>query len=261
MEFPSPPAVQSAQDPQALYRRCCSDDLGACNAAFQELGCLLTRIAFARLGARPHLAYLAEDCAQQALAIIWRKLHTGNGPDHPEWFTTWSAGIVIHRVLDELRRLARTATVSLDELAGDGEWQLPAQTAAAAAGSRASIADSLASIAAGDRLASIAADPAAAVLADDFSFATAADRQRFVALVADHPRLTADAKLVLLHGYLLEQDDHELAAQLGKSRATVRVLRFRGLKLLRSDLEFMAQVQSLTHAGVDTPSLDMRFPV
>ena len=53
---------------------------------------------------------------------------------------------------------------------------------------------------------------------------------------------------MLLHGYLLEQDDQETAGQLGISRATVRALRFRGLKRPRGDAHFMAEVEAWTGA-------------
>jgi RNA polymerase sigma factor (sigma-70 family) len=222
MEIHSPPDTQPASDVLALYRRCSSDDPSACNPAFQELGCFLLRIACARIKGQPHLAAVAEDCTQQALVIIWRKLRAGCGPARPEWFTTWCAGIVIHRVLDELRKVTRAQVDSLDELAEGDENQLPLQGSPN-------------------------------VPADTLTFATADDRRRFIALIESHPHLSPDAKLVLLHGFLLEQDDQELAQQLGKSRATVRVLRFRGIKTLREDREFMAQVMSLTHA--DLPSM------
>ncbi|MFN8467011.1 MAG: sigma-70 family RNA polymerase sigma factor [Caldilineaceae bacterium] len=212
MELQSPPDACTTRDARALYERCCSPDPQVCSDAFQELGTFLLRVALARF---KDLAHLAEDCAQQALLIVWRKLQAGHGPERPEWFLTWSAGIVIHRLQDERRKTARSRVDSLDELVEDDESQLPRQPVAEAG---------------------------------DLSFATAADRDRFVALIENHPHLSPEAKLVLLHGYLLEQDDQEIAVQLGKSRATVRVLRFRGLKLLRGDAHFMAEVAGLTHA-------------
>ena len=217
MEIQSPPETATTRDAHALYARCCSPDPQTCSDAFQELGAFLLRVARARLKDRPYLAHLAEDCAQQALLIAWRKLGEDRGPARPEWFLTWSASIVIHRVQDELRRVTRARLDSLDELAEEGESQL-------SGGIGAEVVDA------------------------DLSFATTADRDRFVALIENHPGLSPEAKLVLLHGYLLEQDDQELAGQLGKSRATVRVLRFRGLNLLRSDRAFMAQVAALAYA-------------
>lgn len=215
MELQSPPDASTTRDAHALYARCCSPDPKVCSDAFQELGTFLLRVALARFKDQPYVAHLAEDCAQQALLIVWRKLQAGHGPERTEWFLTWSAGIVIHRIQDERRKSARSRVDSLDELAEDDESQLPQQPVAEAG---------------------------------DLSFATAGDRDRFVALIENHPQLSSEAKLVLLHGYLLEQDDQEIAGELGKSRATVRVLRFRGLKLLRSDAHFMAEVAALTHA-------------
>jgi RNA polymerase sigma factor (sigma-70 family) len=217
MEPHRPPDAKSPQDVQSLYGRCCSDDPSVCNDAFQELGRYLLRIAYARLRSQPYLTNAAEDCVQQALMIIWRKLRAGSGPERPEWFMTWSASIVIHRLLDEARKVTRARAESLEEITDDDESLLPSQ-----AGADTAMCDGL--------------------------FATTDDRKRFIAMIEAHPRLSADVKLVLLRGYLLEQDDQELAQQLGKSQPTVRVLRFRGLKALRSDPEFMAEVMALTHA-------------
>ena len=125
MELQSPPDTSTTRDARALYERCCSPAPHVCSAAFQELGAFLLRVALARLKDQPHLAHLAEDCAQQALLIVWRKLQAGHGPARTEWFLTWSAGIVIHRLLDERRRAARSRATSLDELAEDDESQLP----------------------------------------------------------------------------------------------------------------------------------------
>jgi RNA polymerase sigma factor (sigma-70 family) len=217
MEIQSPPNARSAKDVQDLYRRCCSDDLTDCNSAFQELGRFLLRIANSRVKSQPYLAPMTEDCVQKALVIVWQKLHSDNGPDRVEWFLTWCASIVIHLVLDELRKVRRSHADSLDELVENDEALL--------------------------------AQPAGpSPTPDNFTFETADDRAQFVALIQNHPYLSADAKLVLLHGYLLDLDDEELARQLGKSRTTVRVLRFRGLKTLRDDKAFMTKLMSLTFA-------------
>lgn len=220
MQIQTPPDGAIPSHARALYERCCSPNPHTCSDAFQELGTFLLRVAHARLKDRPYLAHLADDCAQQALLIAWRKLQDGRGPAHPEWFLTWCASIVIHRVQDELRRTTRSRLDSLDELAEDGEPQLRGREP----------------------------EQGTEIVDADLSFATTADRDRFVALIENHPDLSPEAKLVLLHGYLLEQDDQEIAGQLGKSRATVRVLRFRGLNLLRRDHAFMAQVAALAYA-------------
>lgn len=218
MEFESHPASGSIKDVHELYRGCSSADPDECSAAFQELGRYLLRIAYSRMKNHPHLAHVAEDCAQQALVIVWQKLRDSKGPDRVEWFLTWCASIVIHLVLDEFRKTTRSYIESLDELAENDESFLSPPTS-----------------------------PKAAAPAD-YTFETADDRSQFVALIQNHSQLSTDTKLVLLHGYLLEQDDQELARQLGKSRATVRVLRFRGLRTLRDDQEFMNELMSLTLA-------------
>jgi RNA polymerase sigma factor (sigma-70 family) len=206
METLSQPVA--AECVQELYKRCCNDDPAVQGAALQELGHYLLRIACAQLKNQSHLAHTAEDCAQQALVTVWRKLSAGNGPNHAEWFLTWCASIVIHIVLDELRKMARSRVASLDE-------ELPQL---------------------------IARQGADTSVLSPYTFETPEDKARFITSIQNHPRLSADTKFVLLHGYLLELNDEELAQQLGKSRSTVRVLRFRGLQILRDDQHFMAML-------------------
>jgi RNA polymerase sigma factor (sigma-70 family) len=214
MEIQRQSTSLSPKDAKDLHRRCCSDEPHEYNAAFQQLGQYLLRVAYSQISGQPQLAYIAEDCSQQALVTIWKKLREGNGPNHVEWFLTWCAGIVIHKVLDELRKLARTSAGSLEELLANGH-EPPAQYAS---GNASTV---------------------------DAYYLVSEDKVELVEMIQRHPRLSEEAKFVLLHGYLLEKNDEELARQLGKTRSTIRVLRFRGLTLLRNDKEFMAKATML----------------
>jgi hypothetical protein len=66
-----------------------------------------------------------------------------------------------------------------------------------------------------------------------------------VSLIQEHPHLNPAIKTVLLQSYLLERNDNELAEQLVLEAVTIRVLRFRGLRTLRSDPEFMTKLEEL----------------
>ena len=213
------PDSSSPRDVHDLHQRCCSRDPHVANAGFHELGQYLLRIAYNRISHQRHLDHLAEDCTQQALVTIWQKLNAGTGPDHVEWFLTWCASIVIHKVLDELRKLSRTRADSLEEhLEFSPAPPTPLHVADA--------------------------------VAPDVEAMEAEEKAYFVDLIWNHPRLSAEAKSVLLRGYLLDLDDEELATQLGKSRSTIRVIRHRGLQLLREDREFMTKISSLALAEI-----------
>jgi RNA polymerase sigma factor (sigma-70 family) len=197
-----------------LYQQCVSDNRAMQERAFQELGEFLLRIALSRLRGKPHLTDLAQECTQQSLAVIWQKLRQGNGPDHPEFFMTWSASIVIHKLIDQLRKLDRYAVESADSDWAENEpWLLNLPDQKSLSPNSYSIEKEL--------------------------------REELVAIVESHPRLSDDAKVVVLHGFLLEQDDEDLAQDLGKARATIRVLRSRGLSVLRSDPEVMIRLRTL----------------
>lgn len=203
--------AHSRPDVRILYANCCSGDARLQNAAYQQVGEYLLRIAMSRVRDRPHLFGVAEESTQQALLTIWQKLDDNRGPDRPEWFLTWAASIVIHKMLDEFRRLGRRKLEPIHGHSDDEEsWmvQLP---------DRGAIAPEAHSM----------------------------NRELVGALlggIQEHARLTEDAKTVLIHGFLMDRDDDELAELLGKARATVRVLRFRGLNTLRNDDKFMALV-------------------
>lgn len=208
-----------------LYDRCCSPDRHLRNAAFQQLGEYLLRIAYSRLRTGADVADLAQDCTQQSLVIIWQKLSRQSGPQHPEYFMSWAAGILIHKLFDELRKHGRRRIEPLPavlegapaEFAGSGDDLNETYSGAIA--------------------------PAAEQFAINIEL-----RRELLRLIQEHPRLSPDAKAVLVGGYLQEQNDGELAAQLSKETGAIRVIRSRGLKILREDHRFMAEIQALAIA-------------
>jgi len=197
-----------------LHRRCCSDDPVVVDAAFQQLGNYLYRVAYARLQLNTHRAELAHESVQQALAAIWQRLSEGRGPNHVEWFLSWCASIVIHKMLDELRKEGRTRRESLDELMDADDSSLL------------QIPDSQAPVPDRQALDSEAT-------------------RHLIELIQNHPHLNDEAKFVLLYGYLLEWEDAALAQALDKERASIRVIRFRALKILRNDPDFIVELTSM----------------
>lgn len=228
--------MADAIDPVLLLDACRQGQPAARRAASGQLGGFLLRVAAERLRSKPDLAEQAEDCAQEALVAIWRKLEAGGGPDRPERFLSWSAAVVVHKVYDLLRRqgygrpaaaslavdpipervrrVPRAAQLSLEALGADS----------ADSGPRRRLPDPS------------ALDPEA----------EAGEREAFAALLVgarEHARLSEDSKRVLGEGFLDERDDDELARSLGTSRANVHVIRSRNLAKLRGDTAWMAQLR------------------
>jgi RNA polymerase sigma factor (sigma-70 family) len=202
------------EDAQELYSCCCSHDPQVCEAAFKRLGDFVARVARKQLQGQPNLEQTAKDCSQQALFTIWQKLSAGKGPDHIEGFLSWCAAIVIHKVLDELRKTGRSRTLSLDEQTeNDDDWLTQ-------------LAD-------------------ANTPTPETHTVETEVKVKLIQLIQNHGQLSPEAKFVLLYGYLLEWNDDELAKYLDKKRVSIRVLRFRGLQTLRDDLEFMHSLADL----------------
>lgn len=197
-----------------LYDECCSDNPHARNDAYQQVGEYLLRMAYARLRTRPHLSHLAHEAVQQALMTIWQKMRDGQGPHEPQWFLSWCGSIVIHKLLDELRKLGRPAV----ELLADEDEEMEIL---------------------------LLIPDASATVPEHHSIENESQRE-LMELIRDHPSLKPDHKTVLINGYFFDQDDAELARLLDVAPATIRVLRFRGLQQLRADAAFMARLEQLS---------------
>ena len=78
--------MTSTLDPQNLHRACQSKTNVERTQAYQQLGEFLLRSALSRLHSKPELHPHAQECTQEVLVTIWRKLEAGLGPDHPQQF-------------------------------------------------------------------------------------------------------------------------------------------------------------------------------
>ena len=229
--------MTTERDPALLHAACLAKNPETRQTAYRELGDFLLRITHARLRSKPDLAARAEECAQEAIVTVWRKLEKGQGPDKPERFLSWSASIAVHKVFDELRRLGYTGAqlqdlgrtkrvphahqASLDSLLDDPDR--PARLADAAA-----------------------LDPASSV----------EDRADFASLllvIRSHPKLSDHSRSILALGFLAELDDGELAERLGLGRPNVQVIRSRNLKKLREDRRFLEAIRAY-YEGSSEPS-------
>lgn len=208
------PLTKLTSAARLLYDQCCSDDPQVRNSAYQQVGEYLLRMAYARLRTRPYLQPLAQEATQQALLTIWQKLQDGRGPLEPQWFLSWCGSIVIHKLLDELRKVGRSGVELMVDETEEGTALMMIPDATVATPERHTIERE--------------------------------NTRELIAMIQNHPALKPGQKTVLLNGFFLDQDDSELANLLGVATATVRVLRFRGLRQLRADVEFMARLEQLT---------------
>jgi RNA polymerase sigma factor (sigma-70 family) len=240
-------------DPVALLGGCRDGAPAERREAYQILGSFLLRVALDRLRSKPDLRDHAEECVQEALVSIWRKLEAGGGPDQPERFLSWSAAVVVHKTYDLLRRqgyvrgaIAEPAPAGKEagrstSRARGSEGRAPAIPAGRKRVPRSaqhSLDALLEGGPSGDDRPVRLPDPTA--LAPE---AEAARREAFVDLVLairDHPRLSEHSKQVLSQGFLAELDDAELAQRLGLARGNIHVIRCRNLAKLRGDAEFLA---------------------
>ncbi|MEZ4733766.1 MAG: RNA polymerase sigma factor [Caldilineaceae bacterium] len=200
-------------DAKVLYDHCSGNDHAKRNAAYQQLGNILLRVARSRLRTKPDYYDLAEDCTQKTLAVIYQKLENNQGPEYPKWFLTWSTGILLHKLVDELRKVGKYTLESIDaDKDHDKSWilQIP--------------------------------DPN--VVIPEVNALSEETRAELLSMMQNHPHLSEDAKFVLIYGFLFDWNDQELADYLGKAKATVRVLRCRGLSMLRKDREFISMLKS-----------------
>lgn len=215
-------------EPAALLAACRSGPLGERAAAYQTLGRLMFRVLWPRVRHDPRLTAMAEDCVQEALVKVWRALEDGRGPDHPDRFVSWSARVAANTLVSELRKVDPAATVTRPKRVG-----LRRQVSLEAA---AETEDGPA------RELAVGEDEAEAR-------ATQAELATLLAEIREMESLSAHSRTVLLHGYLAEWDDEELAVHLGTTRTNVHVIRSRDLAKLRADADFMRRLGP-SHAEV-----------
>ena len=224
--------MRDDRDSLELHRRCTVDDPAARHAAWEDLGRFLGRVARSRLRSKPELDGLDEECAQEALLAVWRKLEAGQGP-RPERFLSWSATIVIHKTYDALRRRGYRPGESEDSAPGLRK-RIPPK-----------LLDSLEALTgADDPLATPLrlADPRAVDPED-----VAGRSEAFARLALElgrHPKLSEASRTVLTEGFLADREDADLAELLETTRANVQVIRSRNLSKLRADEDLLTRLRA-----------------
>jgi RNA polymerase sigma factor (sigma-70 family) len=179
---------------------------------FQKLGEYLLRVAQARIQSKPELAADAYDCAQDALVAIWQAIKKRSGPEQRRTTQSWATQIVIHKVLDLLRK--RGFSISPGEPNGSSPpVELPEDIA----------------------------------LANDFTddVQQHADYSDAMRRILGHPKLTKDERIVIYLRYLEDRADDEIATILEIARTTVRVKCMRALQKLRNDPDLLDWLHSL----------------
>jgi RNA polymerase sigma factor (sigma-70 family) len=194
-------------------------------AAFERLGQLLYRLLLPRVRRDPRLQHLAQDCAQDAMVKIWRKLDEGQGPEDPDRFIAWSGRIATNALLDALRRLEPAAKVQRSKrVALSRQVRMDAE------------------LEAGDRpMADRLADEGAVVPDERLAYA---EIHALLARIRDIQSISEQSRTVLTKGFLEGWEDEELAKYLDTSRRNVHVIRCRDLVKLRADADFMAELQT-----------------
>lgn len=200
-------------DARTLYALCTSTDHGEVHEGFQRLGECLLPVARSQLNEQDFDHAVVQDCVQEALQAIWLRLKQDRGPQMPEAFLAFAVQITRHRCIDRYRYEKRRASESLE--AAQGEDVQPT----AALGSSPELL------------------PEHLVILDEA-------KTTLLVSIHHHPKLTDRAKSVLIEGYLFEKTDAELAQELSTTEGNIRIIRCRGLKLLRTDETLMAALRA-----------------
>lgn len=209
----------------ALYRACAFGTRSEQVAAFERLGRLLYEIAWRRVRDDPRLEHLAEDCMQEALVTIWRRLQAGQGPDRPASFIHWAATIVLNKLREEIRRLDPATAVR------------PAKRVALRLQTSLDAPETPEGLPLVETLPDRGAGPEELL-----------QRQELIRLLDEIRTTTAisePSRIVLLKGYIEGWEDAELAEFLATTTANVHVIRCRDLAKLRRQPEFMRRLQDL----------------
>ena len=239
----------SAIDAARLYSACRSQVPAVRNAAYQRLRHYLR----VKLNTPKFALFLGkataeerEDCLQEALEAIWLQLQRNSGPDAPTKFLAWATRILANKIVDWHRQSdERTKFKPAD---ADQSVSLAQHTRKPGGGKRIPrhCLISLEALyeqgdEAGITYAERLSDPTA------INPAQASERQEnlytLLIEIFNAATLNKGEIAVLQYGYLHEQSDHELAAQLHKSMITIRVMRKRALDKLRSNLHLQHEIR------------------
>jgi len=203
------PKTKSAE----LYKLCTSTEHTELEKGFQTLGGILFRAARKQLNAKQFDNAFVKDCVQDALETIWKKIDTDNGPDSPGAFVGWSCQIVKNKCIDEVRKVQRRKTDSLDGNKQDEE------------GSENNIVDKG------------SPNPAAETIRKDIALHLTDAIENF--------SLSKNEKAVLVGGYLDGKTDKELSVVLDTTDSNIKVIRHRALKKLRNNDDLLTLLRRL----------------
>ncbi len=212
----------------ALYRACRSHAEPERTEGLERLGEILYRVAWSRVQADPALHDLAEEAMQDSLAIVWRHLSAGRGPE-PATFIAWAITIVVNKVREGVRRLepsSRSRPTRRVPLSRQVSLDAGAEASEAPLGERLAAAD------------------------DEMDEALRYEALHgLLAEIATMEALSEASRRVLLLGFIEGLDDGELADLLGTSRANVHVIRCRDLARLRDQPEYMERLRKVMGDG------------
>ena len=182
---------------------------------FQDLGEYLLRVAQDRILSKPELVEDAHDCVQDALVAIWQSIKKRTGPEQRRSTQSWCTQIVIHKILDLLRKRGFSITHrEMETHRTEGRFvELNEEI----------------------------------TLSSDFSddVQRQEDYGAAICRILAHPKLTKDEQIVLYLSYLENKEDNEIATILEIVRPTVRVKRMRALQKLRDDPTLLDWLRSL----------------
>lgn len=194
-------------DANTLYPLCMSADPAERRRGFQLLGRCLLPIARSQLNTR-YDDTIVQDCVQEALVQIWSQIKAGTCPQTPLGFLALATQITRRRCIDRHRYEQRRTAEAIDETDEDAYHYSQA----------------------------LGIDPS------QWPEQVYLEKERWLSLILviqSHPELNENAKFVLIEGFIFEKTDDELAKLLQMTKANIRLIRFRALKLLRNDSAFL----------------------
>jgi RNA polymerase sigma factor (sigma-70 family) len=182
---------------------------------WQKLSEYLLRVAHNRIQSKPELAEDAYDCVQDALVAIWQAVKKRSGPEQHRATQSWATQIIIHKILDLLRKRGFSISPgAIEEERTQGRFvELNEEI----------------------------------TLSNDFSDDVQRQEDHGAAIrrILTYPKLSRDEQIVLYLTYLENQEDDEIATSLDIARTTVRVKRMRALQKLRDDPDLLDWLRSL----------------
>jgi RNA polymerase sigma factor (sigma-70 family) len=189
--------------------------LSEVHQGFQQLGECLLPVARQQLNPNQYDWHDVEECVQNALRDIWTSMKRGNGPQGPASFFAFAVTVVQRRCWDKIRYTERRPSEPLITDTGEETQQV-----ASAAKNRP------------EQL-------------PGYLFLRVERLIRLIAMVHTHANLSPKSQTILIHGFLFERTDVELAQSLLVTKDNIRLTRHRNLEQLRKDNAFLTDLRNL----------------